>query len=103
MDAKDRLLRIEEKLDSITEKLHETNVILAENTQSLILHEKRTDLAEKKMELLESKMEKQSDKEAVAIKEIQEHVNLVNVIFKYVIPAIAAISLFLSKLGVIKF
>lgn len=103
MDTKDRLLRIEEKLDSITEKLHETNVILAENTQSLILHEKRTDLAEKKVELLEKKLEKQIDKEAIALKEIQEHVNLVNIVFKYVIPAMGAILIFLFKLGLIKF
>ena len=103
MDSKDRLTRIEEKLDNITDKLHETNVILAENTQSLIIHEKRTDLAEKKMEILEAKLEKQIDKESIALKEIQEHVSLVNVIFKYVIPSIAAICLFLFKLGIIKF
>lgn len=103
MDSKDRLTRIEEKLDSITDKLHETNVILAENTQSLIVHEKRTDLAEKKMGILEAKLEKQIDKESIALKEIQEHVSLVNAIFKYVIPSIAAICLFLFKLGIIKF
>jgi len=102
MDAKDRLTRIEQKLDSITEKLHETNVILVENTQSLILHEKRTDLAEKKVELVEQRLEKQIEKDSSAIKEIQEHINLINLVFKYIIPAVAAGFLFLFKLGIIK-
>lgn len=103
MDTKDRLARIEEKLDTITEKLHDTNVILAENTQSLILHEKRTDLAEKKVDLIEQKLERQIEKESVTLKHIEEHVNLVNLVFKYIIPAIAAVVLFLVKLGVLKF
>lgn len=110
MQDKDRLSRIEEKLDSLTEKLHETNVILAENTQSLILHEKRTDLAEKKIEIVQQRLERQLEKEGGVLKEIEEklspireHVTLVNVVFKYVIPTIAAIALFLSKLGVVKF
>ncbi len=102
MEDKDRLLRIEEKLDTISEKLHDNNVILAENTQSLILHEKRTDLAEKKVYLLEQKLDKQIEREASALKEIQDHVNLVNFVFKYGIPAIAAILLFLVQFGIIK-
>lgn len=102
MDNKDRLARIEEKLDTLAEKLHDTNVILAENTQSLILHEKRTDLAEKKMQLLENKMDKQNEKESVVLKEIQDHINLVSLVFKYVIPSIAAVILFLFKLEIFK-
>jgi CII-binding regulator of phage lambda lysogenization HflD len=106
---KDRLLRIEEKLDKITDKLHETNTILAENTQSLILHEKRTDLAEKKIEIVQLRLEKQLEKEGGILKEIEEklspikeHVTIVSIVFKYIIPTIAASTLFLIKLGIVK-
>jgi CII-binding regulator of phage lambda lysogenization HflD len=106
---KDRLIRIEEKLDSLNEKLQETNITLAENTQSLIVHEKRTDLAEKKLELVENRLERQIDKDrdllerlGEKLKPIEEHVNMVNVVFKYVIPTLSAILLFLVKLDVIK-
>lgn len=109
MSDKDRLVRIEEKLDAITEKLQETNITLAENTQSLIIHEKRTDLAERKLELVERRLDKQIAKDIELLdridnklKPIQEHVNLVSVVFKYVIPALSAILLFLVKLDVIK-
>lgn len=109
MQDKDKLSRIEEKLDRLTEKLHETNIILAENTQSLILHEKRTDLAEKKIEIVQQRLETQLQKENGILREIEEklapikqHVTLVNLVFKYVIPTIAAIILFLAKLGIIK-
>lgn len=107
---KDRLIRIEEKLDALNDKLQETNITLAENTQSLIVHEKRTDLAERKLELVEKRLEKQIEKDIELLdriddklKPIQEHVNLVSIIFKYVIPALSAILLFLVKLDVIKF
>lgn len=107
---KDRLARIEDKLDLLNEKLQDTNITLAENTQSLILHEKRTDLAEKKLDLMETRLEAQIKKDheilekiETELKPIKEHVNLVSVVFKYVIPSIAAIVLFLTKLGVIKF
>jgi len=109
MQDKDRLLKIEEKLDSITEKLHQTNIILAENTQSLIIHEKRTDLAEKKIELVQQRLDKQLEKESGILREIEEklqpireHVTLVNVVFKYVIPTLAATLLFLIKIGIVK-
>ncbi len=109
MQDKDKLSRIEEKLDRLTEKLHETNIILAENTQSLILHEKRTDLAEKKIEIVQQRLETQLQKENGILREIEEklapikqHVTLVNLVFKYVIPTIAAIILFLAKLEIIK-
>jgi chromosome segregation ATPase len=107
---KDRLSKIEEKLDTITEKLHETNIILAQNTQSLIIHEKRTDIAEKNIEIVQQRLEKQLETESTVLSEIeekiapiQEHVMLVNLIFKYVLPAIAAVVLFLVKVDVIKF
>ncbi len=104
-----RLIRIEEKLDALNDKLHETNVTLAENTKSLIVHEKRTDLAEKKIEIVQQRLETQLQKENGILREIEEklapikqHVTLVNLVFKYVIPTIAAIILFLAKLGIIK-
>ena len=107
---KDRLSKIEEKLDIITEKLHQTNIILTENTQSLIIHEKRTDIAEKNIELVHQRLEKQLEREDnilneidVKISPIQEHVLLVNLVFKYVLPALAAVFLFLVKLEIIKF
>lgn len=107
---KDRLVRLEEKIDSITEKLHEINVVLVENTQSLIIHEKRTDLAEKKVELVEQRLEKQIERDQLILHKIesklvpiQDHVSLVNGTFKYVIPAIGAILAFLYKVDILKF
>jgi hypothetical protein len=107
MSEKDRLSKIEDKLDAITEKLHQTNIILAENTQSLILHEKRTDLAEKRIELMQQKFEEKEDnlltELELKLNPIRDHVNLVNLVFKYVIPTLAATLLFLVKLGIVKF
>ena len=103
MDRKTKLEKIEEKLDLISEKLNETNAILSENTKSLIIHEKRTDLAEKKMELLERKLDAKSEKDSTVLDGIRDHVRLVNLVMKYVIPSIAAIVLFFYKLGILKF
>jgi hypothetical protein len=107
---KERLARIEDKLDLLNDRLQENNITLAENTQSLILHEKRTDLAEKKLNLMETKLENQIQKDheilgkiELELKPIKEHVNLVGLVFKYVIPSLAATALFLSKLGILKF
>lgn len=106
----DRFNRIEDKLDKITDKLQEMNVTLAENTQSLIIHEKRTDLAERKIELIQLQLNEQVEKDHKIIEKLEEkflpiqtHVNLVNIVFKYVIPAIAGLTAFLYKVGVVKF
>jgi hypothetical protein len=106
----DRLNRIEDKLDKITDKLQEMNVTLAENTQSLIIHEKRTDLAERKIELVQLQLNEQLEKDHKIIEKIEEkllpiqtHVNLVNVVFKYIIPSIAGLIAFLYKVGIVKF
>lgn len=107
---KDKLDRLEEKIDKISDKLNEINVTLAENTQSLIIHEKRTDLAERKIELQEIRLNEQIQQDhkilnklEEKIQPIQQHVNLVNAIVKYVIPASAAVITFLYKLGILKF
>jgi hypothetical protein len=105
----DRLSRIEEKLDKLTDKLHETNVTLARNTESLIIHEKRTDLAEQKLSLLEKEFSEHSKKDDIILNDIQlklapihSHVQLVNIVFKYIIPAASGIILFLIKLDIFK-
>lgn len=107
---KDRLVRIEDKLDKISEKLQETNVTLAENTQSLIIHEKRTDLAESRLSLLELQLKENTTKDKIILENIEtklepihNHVTIVNAIVKYVAPAIAAILVFLFKIGIIKY
>lgn len=107
---KERLERIEDKLDKITDKLQEMNVTLAENTQSLIIHEKRTDIAERKIELVQRQITEQVEKEQVIISKIEEkiqpiqdHVKLVNFIFKYLLPSTAALLSFLYKMDLLKF
>jgi hypothetical protein len=107
---KDRLIRIEDKLDKLAEKLQDTNIVLAENTQSLIIHEKRTDLAETKLNLLEVQFKEYTARDRVVLKDIESkiepiynHVNAVSVIFKYVIPAIGAILVFLFKMEILKY
>lgn len=107
---KDRLIRIEDKLDKLAEKLQETNITLAENTQSLIIHEKRTDLAENKLNLLEVEFREYTARDRVVLKDIEtklepihNHVTIVNVLFKYIIPAVAAILIFLFKMNIIKY
>jgi hypothetical protein len=107
---KDKLNRLEDKIDKVNEKLQEISITLSENTHSLIIHEKRTDIAEKKLELLETEFKEKNARDSVVLNEIEKklepvhtHVNLINVIFKYVIPAIAASILFLVKIEVIKF
>lgn len=110
MVDKDRLIRIEDKLDKLTEKLQDTNIVLAENTQSLIIHEKRTDLAETKLNLLEVQFKEYTARDRVVLKDIESkiepiynHVNAVSVVFKYVIPAIGAILVFLFKMEILKY
>ena len=107
---KDRLIRLEEKIDKISDKLSEINVVMAENTQSLVIHEKRTDLAEKKVELVELRLNEQIEKDHEIINKIEQnlypiksHIEFVNGIFKYFIPAVAAILTFLYKLDIFKF
>jgi hypothetical protein len=107
---KDRLVRLEEKIDKISEKLQDINIVMAENTQSLIIHEKRTDLAEKKVELVEMRLNEQIQKDHQILSKIdqklypiQAHIDLVQGIFKYFIPAVAAILTFLYKLEIFKF
>lgn len=105
-----RIDRLEEKLDTVIEKLHEQNVILARNTESLIVHEKRTDLAEQKLELFQNEYERRlvlEDKVLNAIQDklepISKHVTIVNAVFKYMLPAISGLVVFLVKIGIIKF
>lgn len=107
---KDRLIRLEEKIDKISDKLNDINVTLAENTQSLIIHEKRTDLAERKIELVQVQINEQIENEHRIIEKlderlipIQDHVKSVNYLFKYIIPSIGGLIVFLYKLGLIKF
>ncbi len=107
---KDRLERLEGKIDKISEKLSEINVTLAENTQSLIIHEKRTDLAEKKIDLVELRLNEQIQKDHLILEKIDEkiqpiqtHVNIVGAFFKYFIPGLAAMLTFLYKFGILKF
>lgn len=106
---KSRFDRIDDKLEKITDKLENTNKVLAENTASLIIHEKRTDIAEHKLSLLEVEFKKYIERESAVMEQINQklgpiytHVNIVNVICKYVIPAIAGILVFLFKMGFIK-
>lgn len=107
---KDRLIRLEDKIDKISDKLNEINVVMAENTQSLIIHEKRTDLAEKKVELVELRLNEQIQKDHQILHKIDEkllpiqsHVTLVNAVIIYILPAIAGILTFLYKLNIFKF
>lgn len=107
---KDRLIRIEDKLDKLNEKLQETNIVLAENTQSLIIHEKRTDLAENKLNLLEVQFKEYTARDRVVLEDIESklepihnHVTVVNVVFKYILPAIAGVLVFLFKMGILKY
>jgi hypothetical protein len=107
---KERLERLETKIDKISEKLGEINVTLAENTQSLVIHEKRTDLAEKKIDLVEMRLNEQIQKDKSILEKIDEkiqpiqnHISVINAFFKYFIPALAAMLTFLYKFGVFKF
>jgi proline dehydrogenase len=106
---KDRLNRIEDKLDKISEKIEEINVTMAENTKSLVIHEKRTDLAESRIALTELQLKEISTRNKIVLDNIEEkvapihkHVTIVNVIVTYVLPAMAAILVFLFKIGIIK-
>ena len=106
---KDRLNRIEDKLDKISDKIEEINITMAENTKSLVIHEKRTDLAESRIALTELQLKEISTKNKIVLDNIEEkvepihkHVTIVNVIVKYVIPALAATLVFLFKIGVFK-
>jgi len=101
-----RLNKIEAKIDSILEKIDEQNRILSKNTDSLIIHEKRTDLAEHKLKILEMELERLREQESEEIKAINSklspvvtHVQAVGWVFKYVIPAMAAIIVAMYKMG----
>lgn len=101
-----RLNKIEAKIDSILEKMEDIHRTLDKNTDSLIIHEKRTDLAEHKLKILELELEKLRKEESEEIKAINAqlhpivtHVNAVGWIFKYVIPAGAAIIVAMYKMG----
>lgn len=106
---KDRLTRIEEKLDKISEKIEDINITMASNTQSLIIHEKRTDIAENRIALTELQLKEMSTKNKIILENIEEkiqpiytHVTIVNVIVKYVIPSIAGVLVFLFKMDILK-
>lgn len=106
---KDRLNRIEDKLDKISEKIEEINVTMAENTKSLVIHEKRTDLAESRIALSELQLKELSTRNKIVLDNIEEkvapiykHVTIVNVLVTYILPAMAAILVFLFKIGIIK-
>lgn len=106
---KDRLSRIEEKLDKLADKIEDINVTMAANTQSLIIHEKRTDIAENRIALAEIQLKEMSTKNKIILENIEEkihpiytHVTIVNVIIKYVIPSIAGILVFLFKMEILK-
>jgi len=101
-----RLNKIESKIDSILEKIEEQNRILEKNTDSLVIHEKRTDLAEHKLKILEMELERMRQQESEEIKAINAqlhpittHVHAVGWVFKYVIPAMAAIIVAMYKMG----
>jgi chromosome segregation ATPase len=106
---KDRLTRIEEKLDKISEKIEDINITMSANTQSLIIHEKRTDIAENRIALTELQLKEMSTKNKIILENIEEkiqpiytHVTIINVIVKYVIPSIAGILVFLFKMDILK-
>ena len=107
---KDKLIKIEEKIDKISDKLHEIHVTLAENTQSLIVHEKRTDIAEKKLALLEIELKERAATNAVMVDEIEkkiepihDHVVVMNAVLKYIIPAVITTLAFFYKFNILKF
>lgn len=110
MVDKDKLARIEEKLDKISDKLEEIDEVLSENTTSLIIHEKRTDIAENKLNLLEVQFKEYIARDSALLKEIEvkldpihTHVAVVGIVFKYIIPAVAGLLVFLFKLGILKY
>lgn len=101
-----RLAKIEAKIDSVLDEIKQINKTLDKNTDSLIIHEKRTDLAEHKLRLLEIELEKLTEIEQEERKSMHEkldnvvtHVNAVNWLLKYIIPAGAAIVVAMYKLG----
>ena len=107
---KEKLQKIEDKLDKINDKLGEISITLAENTQSLIIHEKRTDIAEQKLALLEIEFKEKSARDELImdgierkIEPVHDHVMIINVVIKYVLPAIAGLIAFLYKFDVFKF
>lgn len=106
---KDRFDKIDNQLDRIIDRQIENTVVLAKNTQSLIIHEKRTDIAERKLNLLELEFKTYVERERVTMESIQRkltpihtHVTIVNVLVKYIIPAVGTILVFLYKMGVFK-
>src|SRR5574343_603622 len=109
MRMEKRIDKLEEKIDVIIDKLHQQNLTLVRNTESLEVHEKRTDIAEQKLGLLEKEFIEHSSKDDLVLSEINtkltpiyKHVNVVNVILKYVLPALAGLITFLLKIGFIK-
>lgn len=96
-----RIEKLEQKLDAIIEKLHDQHIVLVKNTESLIIHMKRTDINEARIEAIEEcliqkqgEFEVKLDKMQDDIEPIKAHVNIVNVVFKYVLPAVGALILF---------
>lgn len=100
-----RLDRLEEKLDKLVDQLHELNITMAKNTESLIIHEKRTDLSEQRIASVEENMLARQIEFAQIMQNITEtlgpiksHVQLVNFVFKYVIPCVSAVCAFAWKI-----
>lgn len=101
-----RLAKIEAKIDSVLDEIKQIHKTLDKNTDSLIIHEKRTDLAEHKLRLLEIELEKLTEIEQEERKSMHTkldgvvtHVNAVNWLLKYIIPASAAIIVAMYKMG----
>jgi hypothetical protein len=106
----DKFEKLENKIDKLREDISETNNILARNTESLIIHEKRTTIAESRLREIELDMQEHKtqtnyilDQITDKLKPINQHVTILHTLTVYIIPAAAAIIVFLIKLGLISF
>ncbi len=118
-----KVIAMEMKLELILDKLHDIDITLAENTKSLIIHEKRTDLAERRIETMNERIDELKDRENEqfeklgksvedkfsAIEEkilpIKNHIEVLDKVFglmwKVIIPSLAAVVGALYKFGII--
>lgn len=85
---KDRVERIEVKVDEIKEYIASIDKTLAINTESLVTHIKRTDLLEKKLEKVEE-----------SIAPIKTHIERVNGVLKFILylASVTALAKFFIK------
>jgi chromosome segregation ATPase len=85
---KDRVERIEVKVDEIKESIASIDKTLAINTESLITHIKRTDLLEKKLEKVEE-----------SIIPVKAHLERVNGVLKFILylASVSVIAKFFIK------